>query len=111
MSAWRITACSQAGRTEGVETAEQAASAKDPTRRRMAKGMERLHVYFAGPPDADEYRQHASGLLRRAGPRPDRSDAPGLPRPVGCTNAVVDWIRVICSEIVFLHPTGTPPAL
>jgi hypothetical protein len=56
-----------AGGTQGVEVAEQAASAKDPTRRRMAKGMERLHVYMAGPPDADQYRQHASELLRRAG--------------------------------------------
>jgi nucleoside 2-deoxyribosyltransferase len=52
--------------------AEQAAAAKDPTRRRMAKGMERLHVYMAGPPDADEYRQHASELLRRAGHVPIR---------------------------------------
>lgn len=33
----------------------------------MAKGMERLHVHLSGPPDADEYRQHASELLRRAG--------------------------------------------
>jgi hypothetical protein len=25
---------------------------------------------------------------------------------VGCTNSVVDWICPICSEIVFMRPTG-----
>src|SRR6266581_6150891 len=29
---------------------------------------------------------------------------------VACINSVVDWIRPICSEIVFMHPRG-PRAL
>jgi hypothetical protein len=29
---------------------------------------------------------------------------------VGCTNSVGNWISPICSEIVFVRPTGTDPA-
>jgi len=24
----------------------------------------------------------------------------------GCTNSIADWIRAICSEILFMQPTG-----
>jgi nucleoside 2-deoxyribosyltransferase len=72
----------------------------------MATGMERLHVYLAGPPDADEYRQHASGLLRRAGHvpiDPMRRDFRG--RTVGHEEetvvgdlADVDSCDVVCAD-------------
>ncbi len=34
----------------------------------------------------------------------------GRSKRVGCTNSVVDWIRPVCSKIVFMYPTGTEKA-
>jgi hypothetical protein len=31
----------------------------------------------------------------------------GRSKRVGCTNSVVDWIRPVCSKIVFMYPTGS----
>jgi len=57
--------------------------------------------HLLGEPALDPRRLRQLGGVEELGQRQREH--------VGCTNSVVDWIPPICSEIVFMHPTGKTP--